>query len=143
MMVSYSRSRRCHTHQYAIWPHLSPPKGTVHPHNQHLLGMFWQGAVYIDKKIAIWATISSKYLLYFSAKRRYYQFCYANHFNPLPTSEHRLCQFITSLAMEGLSHTTLKRYLSGIRHLHLENHFENQHKHHGTVITSPEGHKGS
>ena len=44
---------------------------------------------------------------------------------PLPASEHYLSQFVSALAMEGLSHPTLKDYLSGIRHLHLENHLKN------------------
>ena len=62
---------------------------------------------------------------YTSAKRRYFQFCYTNHLNPLPASEHQLCQFVAALAKEGLSHSTLKGYLSGVRHLHLENHYKN------------------
>ena len=62
---------------------------------------------------------------YASAKRRYFQFCNTNHLNALPASEQRLRQFEVSLALEGLSHTTFKGYLSGIRHLHLENHWPN------------------
>ena len=62
---------------------------------------------------------------YLSAKRRYLQFCCTNKLDPLPASEHRLCQFVTALALEGLSHSALKGYLSGVRHLHLENHYKN------------------
>ena len=62
---------------------------------------------------------------YLSAKRRYLQFCCTNKLDPLPASEHRLCQFVAALALEGLAHNTLKGYLSGIRHLHLENHYKN------------------
>ena len=62
---------------------------------------------------------------YLSAKHRYLQFCCTNKLDPLPASEHRLCQFVAALALEGLSHSTLKGYLSGVRHLHLENHYKN------------------
>ena len=60
-----------------------------------------------------------------SAKHRYLQFCCTNKLDPLPALEHRLCQFVAALALEGLSHSTLKGYLSGVRHLHLENHYKN------------------
>ena len=62
---------------------------------------------------------------YLSAKHCYFQFCCTNKLDPLPASEHRLCQFVAALALEGLAHNTLKGYLSGIRHLHLENHYKN------------------
>ena len=62
---------------------------------------------------------------YTSAKRCYFQFCYTNHLNLLPASEHQLCRSVAALAKEGLSHRTLKGYLSGVRHLHLENHYKN------------------
>ena len=62
---------------------------------------------------------------YASAKRRYFQFCSTNHLNALPASEQCLCQFVVYLALEGLAHTTIKGYLSGIRHLHLENYWPN------------------
>ena len=65
---------------------------------------------------------SSTQRVYGSAKRRYMQFCLTYNLNPLPTTEHRLCQFVSALGMEGLSHSTIKGYLSGIRHLHLEHH---------------------
>ena len=62
---------------------------------------------------------------YMSAKRRYVNFCHTHHLEPLPASEQRLCQFVAAMAMNGLSHSTLKGYLSGIRHLHLEHHLPN------------------
>lgn len=58
---------------------------------------------------------------YASAKKRYFQF-YTNHkFTPLPAHEHSICCFVASLAREGLTCTTIKCYLSGVRHLHVEN----------------------
>ena len=57
---------------------------------------------------------------YSVAKRRYSQFCLSNGMNPVPASEHQLCLFISSLANDKLAHSTIKSYLSGIRHLHVE-----------------------
>ena len=47
-----------------------------------------------------------------------------------------------SLVLEGLSHTTVKVYLSGIRHLHLIGELltKPKHKCYGTLGTSAEGH---
>ena len=38
---------------------------------------------------------------------------------PIPASEHQLCQFVACLAIEKISHSTIKCYLSAIRHLHV------------------------
>lgn len=57
--------------------------------------------------------------LYNSAKRRYHKFCMANKFSPLPASELILCRFVSFLANEKLCHSTIKSYLSGVRHLHI------------------------
>ena len=40
--------------------------------------------------------------------------------SPTPVSEHQLCQFVSSLANEGLKYSSIKCYLSVVRHLHLE-----------------------
>lgn len=47
---------------------------------------------------------------YSSAKRRYIDFCSSSNLPPLPTSY---------LANSKLSHTTMKCYLAGVRHLHI------------------------
>ena len=39
---------------------------------------------------------------------------------PSPASEHQLCQFVSALANEGLKYSSIKCYLSAVRHLHLE-----------------------
>ena len=54
---------------------------------------------------------------YDAAKRRYKQFCARRGVPPLPVTETYLCQFISHLANDRLSHTTIKCYLSAIRHL--------------------------
>ena len=41
--------------------------------------------------------------------------------NPLPVSQHLLCLFISHLHMCGLSHATIKTYLSAVRHMHIAN----------------------
>ena len=56
---------------------------------------------------------------YGSAKNRYARFCSSNCLTPLPASEHQLCQYVSHLANENLCHSTIKCYLSAIRHLHV------------------------
>jgi len=57
---------------------------------------------------------------YNSAKKRYKAFCMQNSISPLPASEQLLSRFISHLANENLCHSTLKCYLSAIRHLHVQ-----------------------
>ena len=54
--------------------------------------------------------VASTQRTYLPAKRCYLQFCCTNKLDPLPASEHRLCQFVAALALEGLVHSTLKGY---------------------------------
>ena len=56
---------------------------------------------------------------YASAKKRFLSFCERFYVSPLPVSEEKLCNFASFLAVEGLSHKTIKCYLSGIRNLQL------------------------
>ena len=56
---------------------------------------------------------------YTSAKNRYSQFCNQYNFPVLPVSEHQLCQYVSFLAEAGLSHVSIKCYLSAIRHLQI------------------------
>ena len=53
---------------------------------------------------------------YTSAKKRYTQFCQQLNVSPLPVSENVLCHYVAHLAQEGLKHTSIKTYLSAIRH---------------------------
>ena len=62
---------------------------------------------------------SSTRKAYNSAKKRYAVFCRERRLTPLPVTEHQLCQFISHLANEKLCHSTIKCYLSAIRHLHI------------------------
>ena len=55
---------------------------------------------------------------YKSAKRRYHSFCTVHNINPLPVCEQSLP--LCSLTNEGLAHTSIKCYMSAVRHLHIE-----------------------
>ena len=56
---------------------------------------------------------------YASGQRRYLKFCREAQVEPSPFVEHTLCMFCAHLASEGLSHQTIKSYLSAIRHYHI------------------------
>jgi hypothetical protein len=40
---------------------------------------------------------------------------------PIPVSEHQLCQYVSFLANQGLAHQTIKSYVPAVRHLQIEN----------------------
>lgn len=48
------------------------------------------------------------------------EFCTSFRTHPLPASENNLCMFASHLAHEGLSHQTIKSYLSAVKHLQIE-----------------------
>ncbi len=56
---------------------------------------------------------------YSSAQQSYSRFCTTFGLAPLPVSEHQLCQFCSHLAARNLTHSTIKGYLSAIRHLQI------------------------
>ena len=51
---------------------------------------------------------------YASAKERYAAYCNKFKFSLLPASEHQLCQFVSFLASESLSHCSINCYLPAI-----------------------------
>ena len=53
------------------------------------------------------------------AKRRYSEFASKHGFQPLPASEHQLCQFVSYQAEGKLCHSTIKCYLSAVRQMHV------------------------
>ena len=57
---------------------------------------------------------------YGAAKRRYVVFCGELGRPPLPASEQRFCHYVAYLVREGLVHSSIKCYLSAVRHLHVE-----------------------
>ena len=56
---------------------------------------------------------------YDSGQSRYLNFCREAQVEPSPFVEHTLCMFCAHLTSEGLSHQTIKSYLSAIRHYHI------------------------
>ena len=52
--------------------------------------------------------------------RHYISLCEQLHTEPTPTSEHLLCRFCTVLASTGITHCTIKVYLSAVRQLHVQ-----------------------
>ena len=57
---------------------------------------------------------------YETAKKRFVQYCVHSAYSPLPLTENLLCNFIVYLAAQGLKHTSIKGYLSGLRYFRLE-----------------------
>ena len=61
----------------------------------------------------------SSHRSYDSAKRRFVTFCEKSHLNPLPLNENLLCRYTAYLAEDGLAPSTIKLYLSAVRHLQI------------------------
>ena len=61
---------------------------------------------------------SSSRRSYTSAQRQYVQFCELLNFIPLPATERQLVLFVAQLA-QRLSHSTVRSYLSAIRHMQI------------------------
>ena len=60
---------------------------------------------------------------YKAAEKRYLDFCKSFSITPLPTSENILCYYTACLGQQGLSHNTIKTYLSGVRQLQMAHGF--------------------
>ena len=58
---------------------------------------------------------TSTHKSYASAKRCFLAFCENFGLKPFPVSESVLCYFAACIGQQGLAHTTIKSYLSGIR----------------------------
>ena len=67
---------------------------------------------------------SSTSQAYDSAKRRYLEFSIKPNLHPLPVSEDLLCRFVGYLADDGLAPSSIKCYLSAVRHLQIAMHME-------------------
>ena len=63
------------------------------------------------------ALASSTHKTYAAAERRYLNFCKDFNLLPLPTSKSTLCYFVACLGQQGLAHSTISPYLSGVRQL--------------------------
>ncbi len=58
--------------------------------------------------------------VYSSGQRRYLGFCASVNLPAVPASEDTLCKFAAKMASKGLRLRTIKSYMAGIRHLHIE-----------------------
>lgn len=56
---------------------------------------------------------------YLAGQKRYFSFCNSINALPIPTTEDILLTFVSYLAQDGISHATIKVYLSAIRSLHI------------------------
>ena len=56
---------------------------------------------------------------YNSAKHRFLSFSDKANLSPLPLTENLLCRFVCSLADDGLAPSSIKSYISAVRHLQL------------------------
>jgi len=63
------------------------------------------------------ALTASTHKTYKAADRRYSQFCKDFSITSFPVSESTLCYFATCMAQQGLTHNTIKTYLSGVRQM--------------------------
>ena len=56
---------------------------------------------------------------YMSSQKRYLDYCRKFELSPFPLTESHLCTFVAHLMDEGLQHSSIKGYLSAIRHLQI------------------------
>ena len=68
--------------------------------------------------------MSSTHKTYEVAERRYLTFCNSFSLRPLPTSEEILCYFVACLGQQGLAHTSIRTYLSGVQQLQIAHGFK-------------------
>ena len=58
---------------------------------------------------------------YASGQRRFFKFCLSAGLRAVPDSQEVQCKFAAKMACEGgLQHRTIKSYMAGVRHLHIE-----------------------
>ena len=73
------------------------------------------------------ALARSTHKTYAAAERRYLNFCKDFNLIPLPVSESTLCYFVTCLGQQGLAHSSISTYLSGIRQVQISHGFGDPH----------------
>ena len=56
---------------------------------------------------------------YAAGQQRFAAFCQTFNASPIPATEHTLLLFATHLATSNIAHTTIKVYISAIRHVHV------------------------
>lgn len=61
---------------------------------------------------------------YKAAERRYLAFCESFGITPLPVVENILCYYVACLGQQGLAHSSIRTYLSGVRQLQISHGFK-------------------
>lgn len=56
---------------------------------------------------------------YKSGQQRYLEFCRSVNLSAFPLKEDQLCTYVAHLVKGGLQHSSIKGYLSAIRHLQI------------------------
>ena len=69
------------------------------------------------------ALATSSHRTYKTAENKYLTFCNSFRLQPLPSLEALLCYFVACLGQQGLTHSTIHTYLSGVRQLHISHGF--------------------
>ena len=69
------------------------------------------------------ALATSSHKTYKAAENKYLTFCNNFSLQPLPSSEALLCYFVACLGQQGLAHSTIRTYLSGVRQLQISHGF--------------------
>ena len=57
--------------------------------------------------------------VYQSAQKRFLEFCMAAKLPPLPLLEELPCYYVAFLGKQGLKHSSIKSYLSSLRHMQI------------------------
>lgn len=77
---------------------------------------------HLDQAVQLYysaALTASTHKTYKAAERRYSKFCLEFSLQPFPASENVLCYYVACLGQQGLAHSTIKTYLSGVRQLQI------------------------
>jgi len=69
------------------------------------------------------ALAASSHKTYKAAENKYLTFCNSFGLQPLPSSEALLCYFVAFLGQQGLAHSMICTYLSGVRQLQISHGF--------------------
>ena len=75
------------------------------------------------KRFYIAGLAKATHKTYRCAERRYLSFCSKFSVKPFPATETSLCYYAACLGQEGLTHSTIKTYLSGVRQLQISHGF--------------------
>ena len=100
-----------------IHPHAGSPSGWHGPRSQKQLDVTdleHKAAEFLTSGLAL-----NTRTTYTAGQQRFANFCQTINVAPIPASEKSLLLFATHLAASNITHTTIKVYISAIRHMHV------------------------